>query len=324
MILKIILTALLASIIVLCVESTELSYDNETRTVNVNCGYLESYLEIFGELIDNGDFNGDGSDWENALEVYFSGACDIPYVPKTFFKKLPLIETVDLGSNQVALIERQDFQENKKLKIMKFGHNSITKLPENLFSFTPHIEEVYFEKNEINKIDPNTFAEGVENLKLIDLQTNLIKTLPENLFAKVTMLETLSLQNNKIVRLNCNILPPSFAGTMTIDVQGDLLSQIVCLKSSLPFKNETEQKSSGNDLMKNNSTTNDESSKNFTMMANNNSSTLSNKIIQNHGNENSEVLHTIKYLLIFLCVVCLAFIVTKVVLHLKSKNAMKF
>ncbi len=158
--------------------------------------------------------------------------------------------------------------------------NSIAELPENLFSFTPQIATVCFGQNVINRIDPNTIAEGVDNLKVIRLHRNLITTLHENLFAKVTMLETLWLQGNKIVGFHCNIL--SFSNRMkfyvghydffvkngkpTVWLQSNPLEdkKLDCLKSSLLFKNETEQKSAGIDAMKNNSTTNEETTKDYT------------------------------------------------------------
>ncbi len=338
--------AIVASSIVLCAVSIEIRYDNDTRKVTIRCG--DSDYTGHSELIDKSDCNG----CENATNVHFSGACETLYVPQTFLKRLALVETVNLGSNDVKSIKRQDFSQNKKLKFMLLGHNRITELPENLFSFTPQVEEAYFEYNKINRIDPNTFAEGVDNLKIIYLHMNLITTLHENLFSKVKMLKKLWLQDNKIVRFDCNILPPSVAN-MTMFYVGDYFSSAEngktkvwlrgnplehtnfdCSQSSLPFTNDETTKDF---LLSNNysstvqqlynSTTNNETTEDFPM-ANNNSSTNgqsmeSNEIIQHHYHDN-EVLHTIKYLLIFLCVVCLAFIVTEVVIHLKARKSHRY
>ncbi len=312
-----------ASTILLRVKSAEIFYDNVTRSVQVDpcensTGNEDINKHVYSEEVDNLRFD---SDLENALDIGFFAGCVITYIPRKLFKKLVLIEEVNLWLNDVEAIKGEDFRENKNLKRLFLYENELTELPEYLFRYTPLIEDVIFAYNKITRIDPNTFAEGVDNLKRIDLQGNRITTLHKNLFTKTIRLETLDVRYNQIVRFNCNILPHSLANKTTIYIQSNPTEKIDCFENWLtPFTNETEPKSyNGNDILE---------SQNDSKMANknltNDQSMESNSMMDNKTDHNDNIdngrFHTMKYILMFLAVVCVSFIVVKAVICLKHRT----
>lgn len=230
-------------------QAAHLNYYQFYRRLSVECSPTVHDRRVgHSEGLDYGYFSSD-SDFTNALDVRFNGYCRIPYIPQTFIKRVPRMEKVDLFSNEIEIVKREDFRENRELRVLDVQHNLITEIPEYLFSYTPKIEEAYFQYNDIFRIDGNAFALGVQNLKKIDLSYNRIKKLDPNLFlnattlthidishnllelfkptlSNLTKLRSLHLNNNRIVRMSCNIFPNRIVNELLIDFSSNDVQEV--------------------------------------------------------------------------------------------------
>lgn len=104
---------------------------------------------------------------------------------------------------------------DSNMKRLSLDNNHLTQLPAYLFNYTPKIEYADFSSNKIETIDPNTFAVGVDNLRIIDLSTNQIKTIDGRTFANVISLINLRLEYNQINYIGLRIV--KFDETQSLD-----------------------------------------------------------------------------------------------------------
>lgn len=231
---------------VLKAENVTIEYNPLLLRVTVR-GVNDDIIKL-NEYLDAGNYNSDNG-FESALYINVNRFCSMTRVPVNFLEKLKTVEQIDFQFCLVESVDADDFRNNEYLKVLNLYGNDLTELTAFLFKRTPRIEEVNFSNNLISKIHPNTFADGVENLKKIFLKSNQIISLDENIFANTKMLteldlsynqllrfepkvqhlthlEYLWLRNNEISQIGCEIFPNAETNELLIDVSANKLNEL--------------------------------------------------------------------------------------------------
>jgi Leucine-rich repeat (LRR) protein len=118
---------------------------------------------------------------------------------KTFYG-LQKLETLDLNSNGIKLIEINSFSELKNLKILRLFFNKIDRITNGIFNNLSLVEELDLMQNRIIDIELHSF-DGMEYLKKVNLHVNRIQKIRRYTFSNLKKIENLQLHQNEITEI---------------------------------------------------------------------------------------------------------------------------
>lgn len=121
--------------------------------------------------------------------------CSIEVVNAKAFSNLGLVIELDLSTNRIAMLDKDVFRDNVKLRILNLNHNKIRVLQDGLFHNMTYLQRIYMAHNEIEEITPKTF-DNLPALQHIDLSHNKLKHMAEDFTEGLTRLNSLSIEGN--------------------------------------------------------------------------------------------------------------------------------
>uniref|UniRef100_A0A3Q2CH26 TIR domain-containing protein n=1 Tax=Cyprinodon variegatus TaxID=28743 RepID=A0A3Q2CH26_CYPVA len=107
---------------------------------------------------------------------------------------------VKLNSNQLKRINKGDFLDMSKLKILDVGENNISDVDEGSFKDLVILATLRIASNTLTNLPKNIF-QGLSNLISLDLSHNRIQFIHELAFQDLTSLKTLDLDYNKLQQI---------------------------------------------------------------------------------------------------------------------------
>lgn len=187
--------------------------------------------------------------WAERLELQSNAITEIR--PEDL-KGLPNLKYLDLGKNDIKMINGTVFRDLPGLKTLKLDYNQLTEIP--LVPAPLNIEELSLSQNHVYSIPLATMS-NLPHLKILDLSNNNIMTIANGSFpdgsklthlnlignriaaldkgsmSNLTYLETLKMNKNKLTEL----LPGVFSGLHSLKTLELMRNEIQMLKS-LTFK----------------------------------------------------------------------------------------
>ncbi|XP_053560898.1 SLIT and NTRK-like protein 1 [Bombina bombina] len=152
-------------------------------------------------------------------------------IRKSHFVDYGNLTLLDLGNNNIGMVENNTFQNLTDLRWLYMDKNCIDTLMPDKFVGLQRLEYLNLEFNFIQLILPNTFN-PMPNLRILILNNNLLKSLPVDVFAGVS-LSKLSLHNNYFMYLPVNGVLDQLTSIIQIDLHGN---QWDCSCNNVPFK----------------------------------------------------------------------------------------
>ncbi|XP_035682678.1 leucine-rich repeat-containing protein 15-like [Branchiostoma floridae] len=116
------------------------------------------------------------------------------------------IMELDLGKNQITMIQKGAFANLPQLQKLYLYHNKITMIQEGAFVNIPQLQELNLSYNKITMIQEDTFV-NLPKLQVLNLSRNKITMIQEGSFINLTRLQKLYLSNNQITLIQ----PGTFA-----------------------------------------------------------------------------------------------------------------
>ncbi|XP_036401267.1 SLIT and NTRK-like protein 1 [Megalops cyprinoides] len=142
------------------------------------------------------------------------------------------LNLLDLGANNIKLIENNTFQNLTDLRWLYMDKNYLDTLFMEMFVGLQNLEYLSLEYNDIQLIMAGTFN-PMPNLRVLFLNNNLLKSLPMDIFLGVS-LSQLSLHNNYFTSLPVTRILDQLVSIIKIDLHGnpwDCSCNIVPLKT---------------------------------------------------------------------------------------------
>ncbi|KPP69882.1 SLIT and NTRK-like protein 1-like [Scleropages formosus] len=161
---------------------------------------------------------------------------NIHSVKKNQFQDYQNMTLLDLGGNNIKLIENSTFQNLTALRWLYMDKNYLDILFAEMFVGLQNLEYLSLEYNDIQLIMPGTFN-PIPNLRVLFLNNNLLKSLPVDVFLGVS-LSKISLHNNYFTFLPLAGVLDQLSSIIQIDLHGNPWE---CSCSILPFKEWTEK-----------------------------------------------------------------------------------
>ncbi|KAJ1115663.1 hypothetical protein NDU88_003885 [Pleurodeles waltl] len=152
-------------------------------------------------------------------------------IRKAHFLDYRNLSLLDLGNNNIGIVENNTFQNLTDLRWLYMDKNCLDTLMPEKFSGLQSLEYLNLEFNFIQLILPNTFN-PVPNLRILILNNNLLKALPVDVFAGIS-LSKLSLHNNYFMYLPVAGVLDQLTSIIQIDLHGN---QWDCSCNNVPFK----------------------------------------------------------------------------------------
>ncbi|XP_043928860.1 LOW QUALITY PROTEIN: SLIT and NTRK-like protein 1 [Protopterus annectens] len=129
----------------------------------------------------------------NVQELFLRGN-KIPSIKRSHFMEYRSLIILDLGDNDIRIIENNTFQNLSDLRWLYLDNNYLDVLRQELFAGMHNLELLNLGFNLIHLIHPGTFNH-LPNLRALMLNNNVLKSLPVDVFSGVS-LSSLSLHNN--------------------------------------------------------------------------------------------------------------------------------
>ncbi|KAM4725653.1 uncharacterized protein FYW61_013720 [Anableps anableps] len=104
---------------------------------------------------------------------------------------------VKLNSNHLKRINKDDFCDMSKLRILDLGDNQISDVDDGSFKDLVILKTLKITLNTLTTLTNNIF-QGLSNLTMLDLSNNNIQFIHKSAFKDLTSLQTLDLGRNKL------------------------------------------------------------------------------------------------------------------------------
>ena len=122
-------------------------------------------------------------------------------IPKSIFKKIPNLHSLDCSNNDIKVIEPGTFEGAEHLKYLILYGNGIQKLDGNIFTSLKSLSRIDISRNKITLIDDEAFS-GLRELIVLNMEKNQLITLNDKIFTSLTNLGELDLDENQLESLN--------------------------------------------------------------------------------------------------------------------------
>ena len=167
----------------------------------------------------------------------------ISYIDEEVFLGQSKLQTVDLSSNSLMIIEPKTFIHNPSLEILSLSSNQYLRLPEegpflysqslrllklsdcNLYHLAtatfqklPNLQELYITHNHIEVLNS---VHSVGSLTFLDVSYNTLTDLQSNIFTALPELIDLNLSYNSLSTLNITVMPQLVKVSSSIDLNGN-------------------------------------------------------------------------------------------------------
>uniref|UniRef100_A0A915PXN0 Leucine-rich repeat-containing N-terminal plant-type domain-containing protein n=1 Tax=Setaria digitata TaxID=48799 RepID=A0A915PXN0_9BILA len=135
-------------------------------------------------------------------------------IHKNAFDNVKYIQTINLGRNclkEVPASEALSFVNLPLINLLNLASNQISTVDKQAFLNVPNLRHLYLTRNRINDILPHQFS-SFEQLEMLDLTGNYLTELRENSFSNMQNLRRLYLGENRIK----SIKPGSFTNSSVV------------------------------------------------------------------------------------------------------------
>ncbi|XP_011308295.1 protein toll [Fopius arisanus] len=129
------------------------------------------------------------------------------------FLDIPHLESIELGSNKLEIIEPAIFQNLEKLKLLNIWSNKLVEIKPHSFDKLKSIRSIDMHSNNLQTLPRDIFA-PLKNLIVVNLSQNnfTANSLPEGLFSNNSLLRNVIFFENK---QNLTTLPSKFFAGLT-------------------------------------------------------------------------------------------------------------
>ncbi|XP_048514607.1 chaoptin isoform X2 [Athalia rosae] len=117
------------------------------------------------------------------------------------FKGLRETETLDLSGNQISKLDASHISDLTKLGFLNLTSNAITELKRGTFARNSLLQVLKFQHNKIKKLDANTFR-GMRFMRRLYLSDNAITDVGRGTFGSLTRIGTIDLARNMIEKID--------------------------------------------------------------------------------------------------------------------------
>ena len=114
--------------------------------------------------------------------------------------QLGSITVLDLGSEDIATLQSDDFAGLTNLEELNLYDNDLTTLPPNVFAGLTNLRFLSLWHNDLTTLSPTVFA-NLTSLRFLDLDDNDLTAVPPDVFTGLTNLQTLWLNDNPFTAL---------------------------------------------------------------------------------------------------------------------------
>lgn len=132
------------------------------------------------------------------------------HVHENFFNAVPKLQTLELGNNNLTLLEPGFFRNLGRLEHLNLWKNQLKNLTRDVFSHLKQLKELDISSNEMEHLSGDVFKDLSKLLRL-SLYANNYSRMPENLFSSAANLEVLRLYDNR----QTMTLPDYFLANLT-------------------------------------------------------------------------------------------------------------
>ncbi|XP_042605290.1 slit homolog 1 protein-like isoform X2 [Cyprinus carpio] len=122
---------------------------------------------------------------------------NLTHIGKDDFAGLKHLRILHLMDNQIVTIDRGAFNDLKELDRLRLNRNRLQQLPELLFLKNPALSRLDLSENAIQMIPRRAFR-GATDIKNLQLDKNHISCIEDGVFRAMRVLEVLTLNNNNI------------------------------------------------------------------------------------------------------------------------------
>ncbi|XP_030636510.1 SLIT and NTRK-like protein 1 [Chanos chanos] len=161
---------------------------------------------------------------------------NIHTVKKNQLRGYSSLNLLDLGGNNIKMIENGTFQNLTELRWLYMDKNYLDTLMAEMFVGLQNLEYLSLEYNDIHLIMPGTFS-PMPNLRVLFLNNNLLKSLPVDVFVGIS-LSKISLHNNYFTFLPVAGVLDQLNSIIQIDLHGNPWD---CTCNIVPFKQWTDK-----------------------------------------------------------------------------------
>ena len=128
------------------------------------------------------------------------GSNEISILESTTFDHMIKLEHLKLRANTLKCIKKKCFKNLTNLKLIDLSVNQLAHLPEDLFQYNTKLEVIMLSNNRLEKLQYQ--FNNLKELKTLSLACNRFKSIDKNVFKNFKKLELLSLAGNEIKNLN--------------------------------------------------------------------------------------------------------------------------
>jgi len=138
--------------------------------------------------------------------------------PMTFIRN-PSLEILSLSSNQhLRLPEEGPFLYSTSLRVLRLIACNLSHIPPNTFQELPNLQELYIAYNKIGMLYN---VQGVGHLTTLDISHNYLRDLGSDIFTDLPELIRLNLSYNSLSTLNITVMPYLVNVNSSIDLNGN-------------------------------------------------------------------------------------------------------
>lgn len=132
------------------------------------------------------------------------------HVHENFFNAVPQLQTLELGNNNLTILQPKLFKNLKKLEHLNLWKNQLQNLSRDTFSNMAQLKELDISSNGMQNLTADVFRD-LKKLVRLSLYANNFSNIPEGLFSTVEKLEMLRLYDNRQIMT----LPKGFLANLT-------------------------------------------------------------------------------------------------------------
>jgi hypothetical protein len=138
--------------------------------------------------------------------------------PKTF-KSNPSLEILSLSSNQdLRLPEESPFLYSTSLRVLQLLACNLSHIPPKAFQELPNLQQLYIAYNKIGILYN---VQGVGHLTTLDISHNYLRHLDSDIFTSLPALTHLNLSYNSLSTLNITVMPQLAKVSNSIELKGN-------------------------------------------------------------------------------------------------------
>ena len=138
--------------------------------------------------------------------------------PMTFIRN-PSLEILSLSSNQyLKLPEEGPFLYSTSLRVLQLAACNLSHIPPNTFQELPNLQELYISYNKIGMLYN---VQGVGHLTTLDISHNYLRDLGSDIFTDLPEPIHLNLSYNSLSTLNITVMPNLVKVSSSIDLNGN-------------------------------------------------------------------------------------------------------